>query len=80
MHCYRCLSKAARFRELRKRDWLIAPLGVPMRCDRCISSYYYPTLLLPIRLLLDKLEARRKRRSEQRRTARKSTSADARAS
>jgi len=77
MHCYRCLSKAAKFRHLSTRDWLLSPLGVPMRCDRCISNYYYPTILLPIRMLLDMFEARRKRRSEQRRASRKSSNADA---
>ncbi|HWA98884.1 MAG TPA: hypothetical protein VG713_10350 [Pirellulales bacterium] len=49
MHCSHCLSSAARFRPLKSHDWWLAPLALPVKCQRCLTSYYYPTFLIPIR-------------------------------
>ncbi|HEX4132508.1 MAG TPA: hypothetical protein VHZ24_20925 [Pirellulales bacterium] len=72
------MSKQATFRKLEWRDWLLSPLALPVRCQRCLTKYYYPTFLVPIRMAVmaaqrywDEHKRRRKhrdgRQSEERR-------------
>ena len=51
LHCLNCMSTEARRLKLSGFQWLIAPLVVPVMCNRCLTSYYYPRFLL----LLDRI-------------------------
>jgi hypothetical protein len=51
MECINCLSREAR--TLKARGWqvLMAPIVVPVMCNRCLTSYYYPRMFLYARML-----------------------------
>lgn len=46
MHCLHCMSKEVRRQRISGWQWLLAPLMVPVMCNRCLTRYYYPRVLL----------------------------------
>lgn len=46
MECLNCLSNDAEPRRPKGWQWLIAPIVWPIRCERCIRWYFYPTFLV----------------------------------
>lgn len=46
LQCLNCMSKEARRLKLSLLQRLIAPLVVPVLCNRCLTSYYYPRMLI----------------------------------
>lgn len=46
MRCVKCLSKEARVCKIRGFQWLWSPFCVTVRCNRCLSTYYYPGLFV----------------------------------
>lgn len=60
MECLNCLSHEARPRWPKAWQWLLAPLVIPVRCERCISWYYYPTILAIIEYPLTRRSRKKK--------------------
>jgi hypothetical protein len=46
MQCLNCMSKDAHREKISGWQWISAPLAVPVMCNRCLTSYYYPWLLV----------------------------------
>ncbi|HEX3654686.1 MAG TPA: hypothetical protein VHV55_02710 [Pirellulales bacterium] len=46
VQCLNCMAKDARRQKISGWQWIVAPLAVPVMCNRCLTSYYYPRLLI----------------------------------
>lgn len=59
MECLNCLSKDARVRRpLGVWDYLFSPLLLPVKCKRCLNQWRFPTVLVLLEFLIEKLERR----------------------
>ena len=77
INCSHCMSRQVRRRGFDGIEWMLAPLAVPVMCDRCLTPYYYPTLLLGIHKLASWWKPRRSRSRNGKSKERRSTSIDA---
>ena len=53
VRCVNCLSQQARICRPHGYQWLVAPLVLPCKCARCITSWYELTLSAVLAYLVD---------------------------
>jgi hypothetical protein len=61
MQCFNCLNKKARVRRpLRYWEYVLAPLILPVHCKRCLNTWHFPTVLVLLEHLVERLDERRR--------------------
>ena len=55
MSCINCLSQQAKTKRPQGVQWLFTPLSWPVRCERCMTNFHAPTLMLVMLWLSDRI-------------------------
>lgn len=57
MECLNCLSKQARIRRpLTFWDYFWSPIMLPIKCQRCLRHWRFPTILVGLEKLIDLID------------------------